>query len=121
VKAVFDTNVLVDHLNGVLLAKEELSRFDDRLISIVSWMEVMVGAETPSEERVIRGFLQEFRVVSIEPPVAERAVAIRQASRMKLPDAIIYATAQHEGCMLVTRNTRDFHEKLPDVRIPYRI
>jgi predicted nucleic acid-binding protein len=44
VKALFDTNVLIDYLQGVSEAREELARFADAAISIVTWMEVMVGA-----------------------------------------------------------------------------
>jgi len=36
-------------------------------------------------------------------------------------DAIIYATAQQEDCLLVTRNTKDFPSDLPDVRCPYTL
>lgn len=36
-KAVFDTNVLVDFLTGVAAARDELHRFRERAISIVTW------------------------------------------------------------------------------------
>jgi predicted nucleic acid-binding protein len=39
---------------------------------------------------------------------------------MKLPDAIIWAAAQSEDRILVTRNTRDFPAEDPGVRVPYR-
>jgi hypothetical protein len=34
---------------------------------------------------------------------------------------MIYATARDRGCMLVTRNTKDFDADWPDVRVPYRV
>jgi len=37
----------------------------------------------------------------------------------KLPDAVIWATADSEGCILVTRNTKDFDGNHPMIRIPY--
>jgi predicted nucleic acid-binding protein len=40
---------------------------------------------------------------------------------MRLPDAIIWASAKRENALLVTRNIRDFPEHEPGVRIPYRI
>jgi predicted nucleic acid-binding protein len=43
VRAVFDTNILIDFLRGRPEAKPELERFDDRAISVLSWIEVMVG------------------------------------------------------------------------------
>ena len=44
VKALFDTNILVDYLNAVPQARTELQRYTEKAISIITWMEVMVGA-----------------------------------------------------------------------------
>jgi len=40
--------------------------------------------------------------------------------RVRLPDAIIWATAQVHGLLLVTRNVRDFPQGEPGVSVPYR-
>ena len=42
-------------------------------------------------------------------------------SRVKLPDAIILATAQSAASILVTRNTRDFPVGPPGIRVPYKL
>lgn len=118
-KAVFDTNILIDHLLGVPEAGEELGRFSDRAISIVTWAEVLVGAEPEVEART-RAFLDKFEVVDLRLDIAARAVAIRRQRRIKLPDAIVWATAQAEGALLVTRNSKDFPTDDPGVRVPYR-
>ena len=118
VKALFDTNVLIDYLQGVPDAREELARFEDAAISIVTWMEVMVGA-TDDNHAATRAFLSGFRVIGLDRDQAERAVALRRRHRMKLPDAIIWAAAQGEDRILVTRNTRDFPAEDPGVRVPY--
>lgn len=44
VKALLDTNILIDYLSGIAAAKKELERFPDKAISLITWMEVMVGA-----------------------------------------------------------------------------
>jgi len=119
-KALFDTNILIDYLNGIEAAREEIERYERPLISPVTWMEVMVGAQE-DEEQPIRGFLQRFSQVPLDTTVAERAVAIRRIQRMRWPDAIIWASAQSQDALLVTRNTRDFPGDAPDVRIPYRL
>jgi predicted nucleic acid-binding protein len=64
VKAVFDTNILIDHLQGVPEAREELDRFDDRAISIVTWAEVLVGAPSRLEAET-RAYLGRFEVVAL--------------------------------------------------------
>lgn len=120
VKALFDTNVLIDFLGGIPAAKREIEKYDDAAISIVTWMEVMVGAPKDAEEST-RAFLSNFAIVPLDTSVAERAVKLRQGHRIKLPDAIIWASAQAEGRLFITRNTKDFHSGDPGVRMPYRI
>lgn len=119
--AVLDTNILIDYLNGSPEAKHELDAFDAIYISLVSWMEVLVGAREGGEESEIREFLRRFRVHPVDEGIAERAVEMRRRDKIRLPDAIIWATAQHLGLLLVTRNTRDFPGNHPGVRIPYSI
>ncbi|WP_293858880.1 type II toxin-antitoxin system VapC family toxin [uncultured Alsobacter sp.] len=118
VRAVFDTCILIDHLNGVGGAREELGRYAERFISVVTWMEVMVGT-TPVTDAATHAFLDGFVVVPLDGHVSERAVAIRRERRMRLPDAIIAATAASIAAVLVTRNTKDFDATDPGVRVPY--
>lgn len=120
VKALFDTNVLIDYLNGIEAADQELSRYAGKAISIITWMEVMAGA-TPDEEAAVRAWLLSFEVLALNKAIAERAVAIRKARRIRLPDAAIWATAQAHGLLLVSRNTKDFPETEPGVRVPYTL
>ena len=42
-KALFDTNILVDYLNGIELARDEFDRFPEILISVITWTVVMEG------------------------------------------------------------------------------
>jgi predicted nucleic acid-binding protein len=120
VKAVIDTNILIDYLQGVSLAAKELTLYKSPAISVISWMEVMAGT-TAGTERAARAFLQTFELLEIDSKVAEQAVALRKAKRIKLPDAVILATAQVHQCLLVSRNTRDFDPSDPGVRVPYTI
>jgi predicted nucleic acid-binding protein len=120
VKALFDTNILIDFLNGFEEAKAELANYEDPAISVISWMEVMVGAPAPAAEAT-KAFLSGFRVVGLDEAVAEAAVALRQAHRIKLPDAIVWASARVHERLLVTRNEKDFPAGDPGVRMPYRL
>ena len=119
--AVVDTNILIDYLNGSAKARREIDSFETLYISLVSWMEILVGAAEGEEESEVREFLRRFRVYPVDEGVAERAVEIRRQEKIRLPDAIIWATAQHLGLLLVTRNIRDFPRNHPGVRIPYHI
>ena len=119
IRTLFDTNILIDYLNGVPAAEALVEKTRHRMVSVVTWMEVLAGARTPEEEDVIEMFLRDFRLVELSRPVARGAVALRKARRLRLPDAIILATAQHESALLVTRNTKDFPAGDPGVHVPY--
>jgi predicted nucleic acid-binding protein len=120
VNAVFDTNIVIDALNGVSDADTEYSRYARVLISRVTWMEVLVGA--PDDDTQTRDFLQtRFEIVPLDLAVAERAVELRRSRHIRLPDAIIWATALIHDAVLVTRNTRDFYADAEGVRVPYKI
>jgi predicted nucleic acid-binding protein len=119
VKALFDTNVLIDYLSGREAARLELERHTDRLVSVVTWMEVLAGARNAAEEDMIETFLRDFTVVPLTRPIARGAVGLRRRRRIKLPDAIIWASAHAESALLVTRNSKDFPPDEPGVRIPY--
>ena len=118
-RAILDSDVLIDFLQGQTQAEQELRRYPDWEISVVSWMEVLSGAEGPEEEKACRRFLDSLKVHFLSAGVAEEAVRLRKKFPIRLPDAIIWATARTEGCLLVTRNHRRFPKDEPDIRIPY--
>ena len=120
-RALIDTNVLIDYLGGVEAARDELARHAEPLISTITWMEVMVGASDDREIARLRWFLSGFGRVAIDDRVSELAVTIRREHRIRLPDAIIWASARSIGGLLVTRNTKDFPADDPGVRVPYSI
>jgi predicted nucleic acid-binding protein len=120
VKALFDTNILIDYLNAVPQARDELVRYETGSISVISWMEVLVGAP-PEVEEATRDFLAGFRIVELDSEIAERAVSLRRKHGIKLPDAIIWASAEIHSLLFVTRNTRDFGKDVPGVRVPYAL
>jgi predicted nucleic acid-binding protein len=120
VNALFDTCILIDYLNKVEAAKAEMARYESRAISLITWMEITVGA-TPDDEPQLRAWLNTFRVIAIDESVATRAVDIRKKHRIKLPDAIVWASAQAHSLLLVSRNTKDFSSDQPGVRVPYQL
>lgn len=118
VKPLFDTNILIDYLNGISQARNELALYPDKFISIVTWMEIQVGTE-PAEQSAVDLFLLGFGVLPLDTQVSINAVALRKSTRIKLPDAVIWATAQSHKLLLITRNSKDFSPSLQGVRVPY--
>ncbi len=118
--AVFDSNILIDYLNGIPEARLELGRYSQKSISVTTWIEVMAGTDS-SDEGPTRAALLGYRILPLTPAVAEQAFILRRDRKLKLPDAIIFATAQVARLLFVTRNTRDFPSVDPQIRIPYQI
>ncbi|MEO8737574.1 MAG: type II toxin-antitoxin system VapC family toxin [Edaphobacter sp.] len=118
--ALFDTVILIDFLNGVRQARKEIHRYPDRAISLITWMEVMAGAPSDQEQATAL-FLGTFINVAVTPAIARQAVQLRRQTKLKLPDAIILATAQVEKRVLLTRNTKDFKDDRLSVLVPYRL
>ena len=119
-RALFDTNVLIDYLNEVEAAKIELARYERPAISVISWIEVLAGAK-PAVEPETKRFLATFERIELTEAIADRAVSLRRSSKLRVPDAIILATARVENLVLVTRNTKDFAADEPGIRVPYSL
>jgi predicted nucleic acid-binding protein len=119
-KAVIDSDLLIDFLQGLDAAAAEIDRYDDPCYSVISWMEVMIGADTDAERFAAETLFDSLRRIELSAQIAKRAVDLRRTLRLKLPDAIVLATADREGCILVTRNANDFDPHDPRIRIPYR-
>lgn len=119
----FDTNALIDFLNGVPEAQLATAPYSRRCISRITWMEVLAGVKDTPGEDIARTFLAQFEVIEITEDVAEAALTLRKhhGPKLKLPDAIILASARLLGCRLITRNVRDFPNDSADVHIPYRV
>ena len=120
-KAVFDTNILIDYLNGIEQARREFEQYRILQISIITFIEVMVGVQNSDEENVVRGFLDSFQILDLSEEIGRETIHLRRKHKLKIPDAIVYATARSQGGMLVTRNTKDFKPEWVDIRVPYSL
>ncbi|TMP98147.1 MAG: type II toxin-antitoxin system VapC family toxin [Verrucomicrobia bacterium] len=61
-----------------------------------------------ADEIGLRNLLAQLSEAPIDDAVIERAIEIRKSVRMKIPDAVVAATALVYEANLVTRNTGDF-------------
>ena len=123
-KALLDSSILIDYLNGIEAARQEIARYPQALISVITWMEVMAGSNPdtdPDGDRATRAFLSRFTQVAIDSEIAELAVSLRRERRLRLPDAIIQASARCSDALLVSRNSKDFPADDPGVRMPYTV
>lgn len=106
-----DTDVFVDHLRGFRELKSGRRRIS---YSVVTRCELFSGLE--SDEEAVGLLLAAFREVPVDRAIAERAGRLRRETRVRVPDALIAATAIEHRLTLVTRNLRDF-ESLPRLKV----
>jgi predicted nucleic acid-binding protein len=119
--ASFDSNILIDALNGDERAQRELERVDESWISRVTWIEVMSRVDEATVGPT-RSLLSACKVDELDAEIAQRAALLRNERRsLKLPDAVILASAQVRGRILVTRNIKDFPINMPGIRVPYTL
>jgi len=62
-----------------------------------------------------------FEIFPLDLAVAETAIRLRRAHHIRLPDAIIWATAKTNEAVLVTRITRDFNPEWEGIYLPYTL
>lgn len=77
--------------------------------SAISRLEVLGFPNlSPTEENSLIFLLSQFHEVQVSGEVIDRAIQLRRRAKIKVPDAIVAATALHLNAELITRNTADF-------------
>lgn len=113
---LLDTNIVI----YLLKQEEKYIRHLETLvgqhvgISVITYMEVLVGIQTKAQRRQWLEFVHHLEIVSLSPDIAERSADVlqkRQKSSLrdpKLADTIIAQTALVLDIPLVTNNAKDF-------------
>ena len=109
---LIDTNAAIDYLagklpvagmtfmNGVVDARPQLS--------IITRIELLGYPLTGAPAQKLADFVNDSYILQLTEDVANECIALRKAHKIKLPDALIAATALVKNLTLLTRNTDDF-------------
>jgi predicted nucleic acid-binding protein len=119
--AVFDSNIVIDFLNGVEQSRLELAMYKKAYISPITWVEAQVKAPAGLEEGTRQAIDSNFECLKLDERTLLEGLELRRSMRLKLPDALILASARVNGWVLVSRNTKDFPASMLGVRVPYEL
>ena len=110
---LIDTNVAIYFLNGVLPSQSlpfMRSVFDGEVnLSVITKIELL-GWSFPDDlsTNSAEQFVEASTIYSLTDEVVSQRITLRKSHRIKLPDAIIAATAIVHGLTLISRNGKDF-------------
>lgn len=109
IKGLIDTNILIYLSNELLDVTLLFGKYDELLISRITHIEVLgYGFRGKEDEELVKNLVSKFQILELDKQVGETTISIRKQKKIKLPDAIIYATALVNECEIVTANVKDF-------------
>lgn len=110
---LLDSNILIYYLDNQVPA-DSMATMDQIVreggqLSVISQIEVP-GWNAPNENSAQKAeiFVENSAIFPLNEAVVHKTISLRKTYRIKLPDAIIAATALVHGFTLVSRNEADF-------------
>lgn len=122
IKYLWDTNTAIYYLQqlfppGAEKFIDDLLKDEQPVISAITEIELLCWNTTVEKDlELLHNFINDALVIELEQPVKLKTADIRKAHKLKLPDAIIAATAIVYDISLLTRNVSDF-KNINDLRI----
>lgn len=93
ISIIVDTNIVVYLLNGNERVAELLNG-NEIYLSFITELELFGKKDlTPSEKRKIQSFIEQCFVIDITSSIKQNVIRLRENNKIKLPDAIIAASA----------------------------
>lgn len=126
-KYLIDTNVVIELLSATLPDDsinflEMLIQENAHYLSVINRIELLSYKGSSEELELLHAFIKTAGAYSLIEDVVDATIEIRKNFNIKLPDAIIAATALINNCLLITRNEKDF-AKIKQLKIinPYNL
>ncbi|MBN8685313.1 MAG: type II toxin-antitoxin system VapC family toxin [Chitinophagales bacterium] len=115
---LMDSNAIIDFLGDRLTegGKAFMNEVVNQIpkVSVISKIEVLGFNAPPKDSLLLEAFFQDAQIYPLDSTVVDITIQLRKILKIKMPDAIIAATALAHQLTIVTRNTSDF-DKIPGV------
>ncbi len=111
---LWDTNTAIYYLQQLFPVNAEkfidgILLTDTPVISAITEIELLCWkTATEKDLQVLNSFINDATVIELEQAIKLKTAELRKANKIKLPDAIIAATALVYNLTLITRNSVDF-------------
>jgi len=106
---LIDTNIIIYLTQGRLKISNFAKKGSNLYISSITYIEALgYPFSNQDEEKAITELCDMFERIFLTKEIEEQTIFIRKSNKVKLPDAIIAATAIVYNLMLVTHNSDDF-------------
>jgi predicted nucleic acid-binding protein len=117
-KGLLDSNIIIYASKGSVSTEDLIENYDFLYTSIISYAETL-GYSFPNEaeKQAILQILRQVEIVDLNKTIADIAIVYRQNKKIKLPDALVLATAKHLEADLITSDVADFKNVDKSVRI----
>lgn len=112
---LLDTNTIIDFLNAKLpLNANQLLFSIDPKVSVITRIELFSSTKISDKELIaLNDFIEIITIYdTINLEIITICIDLRKKYKIKLPDALIAATAIINNLILITRNTKDFENVL---------
>ncbi len=118
---LLDTNTVINYLDAALpdTTMQFMHRVVDEhcIISVITKMESLGFVfKSIHEQKTMETFVEGSTILGINDEIVNKTIAIRKVKKIKLPDAIIAATALVYNLILISRNVSDFNN-IPDLQL----
>ena len=106
---LIDTNVLIEYIGGLLPEKltVKVGNIIDKEFNISFVNKIEILGHASAQEMIVK-FIDAANIYYVDNQIVEKTISIRKTKKIKLPDALLAATAIIYGFTLLTRNVDDF-------------
>ncbi len=123
---LIDSNAVVDYLSKkfdisqMIFMNEIIDKIPN--LSVISKIEVLSFNASEEYTNLLADFISDAIVIDLTTDIVDRTILLRKKHKIKLPDAIIAATALVFNHTIITNNEKDFANiKSLKVLNPYKI